>query len=293
MSSTAQADAAPPPAATRRRPVRKKALWRDPAGRISALKLISLILLCTPALVLAIQWADGLLGPRALTEVIHGTGLWTIRLLFITLAISPAAPLLRWPRIMLVRRMTGVACALYGGAHLMLYSLDEKLNLLTIVSEIALRIYLTIGFVALLGLAALAITSTDGWVRRLGAKWVTLHRLIYPIALLATVHFFLQSKADVTEAVLMSGFLAWLLVWRLLPRAWRDKPWPLPILAIIATVATALFEAGWYYARNGVDPAMIIDANFDVSYGLRPAVWVGIVALSVALAAAARSIKRH
>jgi sulfoxide reductase heme-binding subunit YedZ len=272
MSSASQA------AVTRPRPIRKKALWRDPAGRFSPLKATCLGLLCLPGLVLAVQWAAGLFGPRALTEVIHGTGFWTIRLMYITLAISPAAILLRWPRIMLVRRMVGVACALYGGAHLCLYSLDEKLQIGTIVSEIALRFYLTIGFVALLGLAALAITSTDGWVRKLRANWFRLHRLIYLTAVLGTIHFFLQSKADVTEAVMMAGFLIWLFAWRLLPRTWM-----LPVLAVLATVATACLEAAWYHVRNGVDPAMIIDANFDVSYGLRPALWVGIVALAVAL----------
>ena len=285
MSSAIQA------APARRRPVRKKALWRDPAGRISALKIAVLALLCGPGLVLAAQWSAGLLGPRALTEVIHGAGLWTIRLLFITLAIAPAAILLNWPRLLLVRRMTGVASALYGGSHLFLYALDEKLQLGTIISEIALRFYLTIGFVALLGLAALAITSTDGWVRKLRANWVRLHRLIYVIALLGTVHFFLQSKADVSEAVLMSGLLSWLLLWRLLPRKWRDKSWPLPFLAVAATLATAFIEAAWYHFRNGVDPAMILDANFDISYGLRPALWVGITALGVALAATARSLR--
>jgi sulfoxide reductase heme-binding subunit YedZ len=279
-----------PAAAVRQRPRRKKALWRDPAGRVSALKSCCLALLFVPGLVLAVQWADGMLGPRALTEVIHGTGLWTIRLLFITLAISPAAALLSWPRLQLVRRMAGVACALYGGTHLFLYALDEKLQLLHVASEIVLRFYLTIGFVALLGLAALAITSTDAWVRRLRANWFRLHRLIYLIALLGTVHFFLQSKADVTEAVMMAGLLIWLLSWRILPRRWRDRLVPLPLLAAFATIATALLEATWYHFRNGVDPAMILDTNFDVSFGLRPALWVGIAALGVTIAASGRSL---
>ena len=85
--------------------------------------------------------------------------------------------------------------------------------------EIALRIYLTIGFAAVLGLAALAATSTDGMIRRLGARrWQRLHRLVYAIALLAVVHFCMQSKLDLWEPTIMAGLYAWLIFYRVLAR---------------------------------------------------------------------------
>lgn len=278
--------------ASRPRPVRKRALWRDPQGRFSPLKATTLALLFLPGLVLATQLALHTLGARPITEAIHTAGLWTIRLLFITLAISPMAAMLEWPRLLLVRRMVGVACALYGGAHLTLYITDESWNLPTVVSEIALRFYLTIGFVALCGLAALAITSTDAWMRRLRRNWARLHKLIYPIACLALWHFALQLKHDVYEAVLMAGFAVWLLGWRLVPRPWRPRAVTAFGLAIISGPIAALLEGGWYWLRNGTDPLMLIDANFDVSFGLRPAVWSEIVVLGVALLVAVRRLMR-
>src|SRR5256885_6076125 len=107
---------------------------------------------------------------------------------------------LQWPRLILVRRMLGVAASAYGLAHISLYLADLKFDLAKAATEIALRIYLTIGFTALLGLAALAATSTDAMVRRLGARrWQRLHRLIYVIALLAVVHSCVPLELDLLE----------------------------------------------------------------------------------------------
>jgi methionine sulfoxide reductase heme-binding subunit len=280
-------------AAARPRPVRKRALWRDPQGRVSPLKTATLALLFLPGLVLAVQWGGQMLGPRPITEVIHGAGLWTIRLLFITLAISPLASMLEWPRLLLVRRMVGVACACYGGAHLTLYALDQNWNLVGVVSEIALRFYLTIGFVALLGLAALAITSTDSWMRRLRRNWSRLHMLIYPITILAVWHFALQLKHNVSEAVFMAGLAVWLLGWRLVPRAWRRRVVTSLGLAIIAGPIAALLEGGWYWVVNGTHPMLLISANFNARLGLRPAVWAEIVLLAVTILLALRRLSRR
>ena len=85
-----------------------------------------------------------------------------------------------------------------------------------VASEIVLRIYLTIGFVALIGLIALAATSTDGMIKRLGgARWNKLHKLVYPIAILGGIHFLMQTKLDISESVMVVGFLFWLLGYRL------------------------------------------------------------------------------
>src|SRR5947209_1194047 len=122
------------------------------------------------------------------------------RLLPITLAITPAQRLLNYPRIILARRTLGVATAIYAIAHLLLYALDQHFDLFKVASEIVLRIYLTIGALALTGLIALAVTSTEAAVRRLGTeRWRRLHRLVYVIAPLAAVHFFMQSKLNIYE----------------------------------------------------------------------------------------------
>ncbi len=85
-----------------------------------------------------------------------------------------------------------------------------------VASEIALRFYLTIGFIAWLGLAALAATSTDAMIRRLGPRWKTLHSLVYGIAAIALLHFMIQAKADVSEPVMMTGFFLILMLFRVL-----------------------------------------------------------------------------
>jgi sulfoxide reductase heme-binding subunit YedZ len=146
-------------------------------------------------------------------------------------------------------------------------------------SEIALRFYLTIGFVALLGLAALGWTSTDGWMRRLGRRWKRLHLLIFPIAALGVFHFFLQSKSQLWEAVLAAGLLAWLILWRLLPNRARLHPIALLLLAPATGLAAAGLEYAWYALATNLPADRILAANLDVGFGLRPAVWAAVAAV--------------
>ncbi|HEU0155704.1 MAG TPA: ferric reductase-like transmembrane domain-containing protein, partial [Stellaceae bacterium] len=144
--------------------------WHDYGGRVSPLKLVVFIALFLPAAWVLVAYAGGLLGARPLNEAIHQIGLWTIRLIFLALAVTPLRQILQWQRLILVRRMVGVAAFAYVLLHFSLYVTSQAFDLGKVASEIALRIYLTIGFTALLGLAALAATSTDGMVRRLGAR---------------------------------------------------------------------------------------------------------------------------
>src|SRR5690242_21190809 len=126
--------------------------------------------LFVPAAGTAYGYLTDALGARPLIEANHQTGLWMIRFFLLALAITPLRQILQWPRLLLVRRMIGVAAFVYGLAHISLYTADEKFALGTVGSEIVLRIYLTIGFTALVGLGLLAATSTDGMVRRLGVR---------------------------------------------------------------------------------------------------------------------------
>jgi sulfoxide reductase heme-binding subunit YedZ len=269
--------------------------WCGYDGRVSPLKLTAFVLLLVPGTWTAVGYACGLLGSRPLTEAIHETGLWMIRLLFIALAISPLRQMMKLPQLIEVRRMIGVAAFAYGAAHISLYAADEMFALSKIVSEIVLRIYLTIGFVALLGLAALAATSTDGMVRRLGRRWQWLHRTIYVIAVLATVHFFMQSKADVTEPIMMAGILGWLFGYRLLAKmAGRggDVPlWRIGALGIAVTALTALGEAVYFWLKVGVGIDRVLAANLTTFSGVRPS-WV-VLALSVIATAIAAARARY
>ena len=266
------------------------ALWNDRGGRFSPLKATALLGALLPATVLAEQYLTGDLGPRRAHTAILTLGLWTVRFLLISLAVTPVARIFQWQRLPLVRRMLGVTTACYVLAHLCFYAIDENLRLWFVVSEIVRRIYLTIGFVALSGLVVLAVTSTDRWVQRLGRRWKRLHKLVYLIGVLALVHYFLQSKADVTEPVMVSGFFVWLMAWRVLPMRRQRSLWPLPLLAVFAMAATAGIEFAWYGLFTGIDPWQVLAANLDIDYGFSPAIWVGLVGLGVAVAAALRRL---
>ncbi len=230
---------------------------------------------------------DPALTARPLIEVIRFVGDWSIRLLLVTLAVTPARRLFNWPKLLNARRTLGLGAAFLVGVHFSFYLIDTA-SLSTAAREIVLRIYLTIGFAAMLGLVALAATSWDGAVRRMGAeRWSRLQRLVYPVTALGILHFFMQQKLDVTEPTLMAGFFVWLMGWRVLQRYGRGTDLgALLAVAAVSGLATALLEAGWYLAATGVDPARVLAANLDFSYSIRPAWWVAGLGVAVAFASA-------
>lgn len=257
--------------------------WRDRTGAFSPFKTLILAALFVPALWLGWDGWTGALGPKPWTQANHDSGLWAIRLLLVSLAVTPLRQVLRQPRIGEVRRMVGVAVAAYAVLHLGLYAGDEKFDWAKVASEIVSRVYLTIGFVALLGLLAMAATSTDSALRRMGGvAWRRLHRVVFAVGLLALLHFAMQEKVDVSEPVLMAGLFAWLAGYRLVaPQGGAPGVWVLLGLAVGAALVTAGIEAGWYAVATGVDARRVLAANLDVSFGLRPALWVGIAGLVV------------
>jgi sulfoxide reductase heme-binding subunit YedZ len=257
---------------------------RERSGRWSPVKIVAFGASIVPALWIAYQAATDDLGARPVTEAIHQAGDWALRFLFVTLAITPAQRILHYPRIILARRTLGVASAGYALLHLSLYILDQHFDLFKVASEIVLRIYLLIGALALTGLIALASTSTDAAIRRLGSRrWHTLHRIVYGLALLAAVHFFIQSKLNIYEPVLMAGCLIWLLAYRGLFRR-NGEVTALHLLALACAVAvvTAVGEAMLYMFTSGVDARRILLAHFDVDMEVRPAWWVLAAGLLVA-----------
>ncbi len=256
--------------------------------KIFWLRLVTLIGLCLPALELAWRWYADELGPRPVTVATHATGDWAVIFLLLSLAMTPLRATLDWMPLVHIRRRIGVAAALYAGAHLLIYVLDQKWNLIVVATEIAKRFYLTIGFVALLALVALAVTSTDGWQKRLKRNWKRLHWLIYPAALLAIVHFFIQSKVKIGEAAFAAGLLAWLMLWRALPPRLRTRYLGLLLLATGATLATVVFEAAWYGLVNNIDPVRVLAANIDPDLAPRPAQKVLVASLAVVAIVAVR-----
>jgi len=256
------------------------------------LRLATLIGLCLPALNLAWRWYSDDLGARPVTEATLVTGDWTVTFLLCSLAMTPARSVFDWMPLVQIRRRIGVAAACYAGLHFLIYVADQKWDLIVVALEILKRFYLTIGFTALLILTALAITSTNGWQKRLRANWKRLHWLIYPTAFVALVHFFIQSKVKIGEPAFAAGLFAWLMLWRVLPAKLRTRFTGLALLALGATLATVLFEAAWYGLVNGIDPVRVLMANLDVDFDLvlRPAHKVLIASLLVMLAVALRRL---
>jgi len=264
--------------------------WLDRAGRVSAFKSIVFALLLLPGLYVAWRLAvGGYARPYILAN--HDLGLWSIRLLFVSLAVTPLRQVLAWPKLIQVRRMIGVAAFFYAAAHFFFYALDKSLQWGVIVTEIALRYYLTIGFVTLVLISALAATSTDRMVRRLGGKrWAWLHRLVYLIGILAVVHFFIQMKADVTEPFIMGGLFAWLMLYRVMARRGAVSFAALVVLAVALCALTAGAEAFYYHLKTNADVMRVLSANLSFAIGLRPAWLVGGIGLLVALLGLAKPL---
>ena len=266
--------------------VNLKAPVMERNGRFSPLKAVVFAGLFVPALWIAYLALTGALDPKVVTEMIHRTGQWAVRFLLITLLVSPLVRSARYPKLVSIRRMLGVAAFAYISAHLTLYVVDQHYNLVHVASEIALRFYLTIGFVAFLGLAALAATSTDAMIRRLGPKWRTLHSLVYGIGVLGLLHFMIQAKADVTEPVIMIGLFLILMLFRIALKRGAEAWAAALAAAVLAPPMTALIEAGWYALVRHIPFWEVLDANVDPDMAFRPSAYAllggaGLLAVAV------------
>lgn len=282
-----------------RRTLAARMPWNDRREQFAPLKAVTLVLVSLPALWLLFRFLFLDFGPRPLTEAIHRLGDWTIYLLLATLSITPARRLLNWPKLISVRRIVGLAALFYVLGHVFFYIADSKFQPGFVITEIVFRVYLTIGFVAVLGLIVMGVTSTDGMIRRMGAaSWNTLHQLIYFLTPLGLLHYFMQSKLDVSQPVLMSGLFVWLIGYRLLAKRMNMRAFlSLAGLAAGAALLTALIEGAWYEVATGVGFGTIFSTNFDLAMqraiGLRPAWWVLCIGLVIAITPAVQdSVKR-
>jgi sulfoxide reductase heme-binding subunit YedZ len=273
-----------------------KAPWNERNGRFSPMKAAVFAGLFAPAAWIVFLLSSGALEPKVVTELIHLTGLWGIRFLMLTLLITPLMRGARYPKLVAVRRMLGVAAFAYLTAHLTLYIVDQHFALAHAASEIVLRFYLTIGFVTWLGLAALAATSTDRMIRRLGGeRWKRLHSLVYALTTLALLHFMIQAKADVSEPVMMTGFFLILMLSRALIKR-GVALWTAALAAAIAAPPlTALIEATWYALVRHIPFWDVLGANIDPDMAFRPSAFVaaaGAIFFLVALARRSPAPKR-
>lgn len=259
---------------------------REKNGRWSPEKILAFAISLAPLAWLAwLTWTDGL-GARPVTEALHYTGRWSVRLLLLSLLISPARRLFPFGKLILTRRTLGVAACCYAVFHFALYMVQEKYDVLKVASEIVLRFYLTIGFIGLVGLTALGVTSTDAMIRKLGPRWNTLHKFVYAIGVLAILHFMLQKKLEIYEPVLMFGLMLWLFGYRLLQRHANTGWLALIALSAASALLTAAFEAGWYAVKTGANAAMVLRANLDFEYDIRPMWWVLAAGLALSAASA-------
>jgi sulfoxide reductase heme-binding subunit YedZ len=249
-------------------------IWRDRHGRLSALRIAALALLLFP-LAKALFDAGAIThGARPLNDLIHRAGFWALVFLGGTLAVTPFRRIARYGHLIDVRRMLGVGTFCYIAAHLALYIADQGYDLSKVLHEISHRVYLIVGGVAWLGLAMLAFTSTDGMVRRLGGlRWRRLHQAIYAIALRGLIHYFQQTKADVTVPTFAAGLFSWLIAYRVLAW-WQDKSelssLSLLGLAVAGSAITFAGEAIGIGIAVHVSPLNVLGAAFDFGAGIRP-----------------------
>jgi sulfoxide reductase heme-binding subunit YedZ len=180
------------------------------------LKILVFALCLVPLALLGWKAYQQDLSANPIEYITHWTGDWTLRFLVITLAITPLRKLLRWPSLVKCRRMLGLFAFFYGCLHLTTYLwLDKFFAWGEIVKDIGKRPFITAGFAAFIVLTPLAITSTAGWIRRLGGKrWQMLHRLIYFSAVAGVVHYYWLVKSDIRKPVFYGGLVALLLAYR-------------------------------------------------------------------------------
>lgn len=268
--------------------VRRRALapFTDKAGTFAPLKTATFALLAAPGVWLAWAYATDNLGGFPLKALLNETGLWGIRFIVLTLAVTPLRRILQWPKLVTLRRMIGIAAFAYSAVHLWIYVPYMAYDFGRIGSEIVLRFYLLVGTLAVLAMVPLAMTSTDAIVKRLGgARWRRLHQLVYAVGILAMLHFYLLlAKLQTPEAQILAGLLIWLLAYRLL-YAWRGTmptPWLL-VLSVGAAILTMGAEATFYGISSGgrIPVSAVLGANFSFESGIRPA-WV-ILGLGLAV----------
>jgi sulfoxide reductase heme-binding subunit YedZ len=180
-------------------------------------KVVVFLICLIPFADLLWRFIQGNLGINPVETLQHGTGDWTIRFIVFTLCITPFRKLFKLPDLIRFRRMLGLFAFFYVSLHFLTYlGPDQSFDLSGMWKDVAKRPFITVGFAAFVSLIPLAITSTAGWIRRIGGKrWQMLHRLIYFAAVCGVVHYYWLVKSDVRKPLFYGALVGILLLFRL------------------------------------------------------------------------------
>lgn len=185
------------------------------------LKPIVFVMALVPLAVLIFQVFTGRTSANPAEDIMLTTGIWAFRFLLATLAITPLRRITGWNRLIQYRRMLGLFAFFYATMHLLSYiAFDRFFAFGEILGDIAKRPFITAGMLAFVAMVPLAVTSTKGWIRRLGRRWQQLHRLIYLSAMAAALHFIWKVKVPFGEPVYYAAIVAVLLIFRIV---WRVR----------------------------------------------------------------------
>lgn len=194
--------------------------------RVRALKPIVFTLALVPLALLVFKVVTGRTSANPAEDILLTTGIWAFRFLLITLAVTPIRRLTGWNRVIQFRRMLGLFAFFYASVHLLSYlAFDRLFKFDEILADIAKRPFITAGMTAFALMVPLALTSTKGWIRRLGRRWQVLHRLVYASAVAAALHFIWKVKVPIGEPIYYAAILAVLLGFRVF---WRFRTMTFP-----------------------------------------------------------------
>jgi methionine sulfoxide reductase heme-binding subunit len=179
-------------------------------------KVAVFVLCLVPVGMLISRALQNRLGANPIEFITHATGDWTIRFLVITLSITPLRKTLRLPELIRFRRMFGLFAFFYGCLHFSIWiGIDKFFDFGEMWKDIEKRRFITVGMLGLLLMVPLALTSTAGWIRRLGGRrWRIIHRAIYFSAIAGVIHYYWLVKSDVRKPLLYGALVAILLAWR-------------------------------------------------------------------------------
>jgi methionine sulfoxide reductase heme-binding subunit len=267
--------------------------WQDRTRKFSMLKAGTFALMFAPAIWLVDQVATGEFGPVPLGGMTYWSGFWATAILLAALAVTPAATIFGWRRLIIVRRMIGVTALAYAMAHIIIYFALRFWNFAFIVHEMATRLSLIVATASTVGLIALGATSVDAAVRRMGAKgWQRLHSAVYVTTALAILHYLL-SPGLFPDQFLLSGAFFWLMTWRGLERhGYKANAAALALLALASCLFTAAFEVGCIWAFRGYALGEIFSIYFTPILGIPPPWTILALGLLISGAAFARQALR-
>src|ERR1700691_4614552 len=191
-------------------------------------KVLVFLICLVPLGVLVWEAFTGGLGSNPTQFLEHATGDWTLRFVAITLAVTPLRTVLRQPQLIRFRRMLGLFAFFYGCCHLSVYlTFDQVFDLHGIWADVLKRRYITVGFTGFVLMIPLALTSTAGWIRRLGGKrWAMLHRLIYVTAIAGVIHYYWLVKSDVRKPVFYGTLVGVVLLYRIVVKMASPAKFP-------------------------------------------------------------------